>query len=599
VHSPFSTICNTKGPNGETTPNPTKSPTINLPDTPNTIETTLKFALTGLPDNVDVTKLKTNVLEALKVILARLTKRVPDLQVVGISEQVCGGRRLAQKRQLRVLERRLRDVSVCYTVEVSNSDDGTDYEALIVTEARDSYGVILDEIRTKMNYVNVGMNLVPLGGEEGSVGSNSGTLSNGSTGGSNSGTLSNGSTGNGGLPGWGIALIVILLLVLVCCIGYCIFASARTRQDDKDAVNILFNNPASRTGSNHLSHYSSAPRRRSFVDTGLTLRKSFDRRINHSRNVRDRPPRRRDDGRRRRNRYSDHHSSFPHPRRRRPRGEKSGMEYDDYPSISLSNPQDPKFREDEFTVNTYTNKQKISQDPPMYPALTMPGYEPDYTKPDPEGETAGALVLALTNGDDNTRNYPEEPDTKPKLEPEPMLIEAAPVDRSRSNGRNAERSKSPPADPSVNVGDYYVESQQEPFGVSSEEMSDDDAEEYDQYGFRGDEPNIHPNIYAPKRANKKSEERFRRESLMSFATEDPEDEKRQSKKSSRKHKKKHKKQSRRGSGGSSSWPLYGESTYTFDTAKLDQFTANMRKQSGVDSRGSENVSIDLESSASK
>jgi len=268
VHSPFSTICNTKGPNGETTPNPTKSPTINLPDTPNTIETTLKFALTGLPDNVDVTKLKTNVLEALKVILARLTKRVPDLQVVGISEQVCGGRRLAQKRQLRVLERRLRDVSVCYTVEVSNSDDGTDYEALIVTEARDSYGVILDEIRTKMNYVNVGMNLVPLGGEEGSVGSNSGTLSNGSTGGSNSGTLSNGSTGNGGLPGWGIALIVILLLVLVCCIGYCIFASARTRQDDK-AVNILFNNPASRTGSNHLSHYSSAPRRRSFVDTGL------------------------------------------------------------------------------------------------------------------------------------------------------------------------------------------------------------------------------------------------------------------------------------------------------------------------------------------
>ena len=45
------------------------------------------------------------------------------------------------------MERKLKDVSVCYVVEVVNDDSGEDYEPLIVTEVRDSYEVILDEIR--------------------------------------------------------------------------------------------------------------------------------------------------------------------------------------------------------------------------------------------------------------------------------------------------------------------------------------------------------------------------------------------------------------------------------------------------------------------
>jgi hypothetical protein len=616
VNSPFSSVCNNKGPNGElVTPKPTKAPTILiLPDVPDTEDVTLKFALTGLPNDADVTALKTNVLAALKIILAQLVKRVPDLQVVDITERVCKGRSFYMNRQLRVVERKLRDATVCYDVKVMNSDDGQDYETLIVTEVMDSYEVILDQIRTKLNYVNVGMNRDQVGAEEGNSGSNPGTLS------------ANGGDGGGGLPGWGVALIVIMLLIFGCCIGYCIFVSARNRRDEKEAATIMFNNnAASRTGSrsnNPRSQYSSAtPRRRSFADRGGALRKSFHRLTGRPNNVRDRPRRRDDGSRRRRNRYSDLRSSFtgvtsrathPRRRRRRSRDTKSRREHDDYPSISLSNPQDPKFGADEFTVNTYGTKKKNIQDPPknfqdppMY-ALTMPVYEPDYSKPDPDGSTAGALVLAITNGDDNRRNYQEEPNTKPKLEPEPMLIEAAPIDRSRRSGRTTRRSESPP-DPSVNVGNGYDQSQQEIFGRSGreilgrsgqeilgrsgQEMGDDDLEEYDQFGFRRDSQ---PQIYAPKRVNKRSEEW--KESIFSFATEGPEDEKKRSKKSSKKHKKKHKKKEIRRGSSSESRQKYEEPNFTLESSERDKLY--VKKKSGVDSVDSDVGSIDLESSAS-
>lgn len=150
------------------TPRPTKTPTISMPLVPDTEDVTLKFALTGLPNGVDISKLKENVLEAIKIILAKLTKRVPSLQISQINERVCRGRRLLRRRsavynneqqpiprhneQLKsksvgMAQRKLKDVSVCYVIEVVNDDSGQDYEPLIVTEARDSYEVILDEIR--------------------------------------------------------------------------------------------------------------------------------------------------------------------------------------------------------------------------------------------------------------------------------------------------------------------------------------------------------------------------------------------------------------------------------------------------------------------
>ena len=521
VHSPFSTVCNQKGQNP---PNniPSSEPTIAL-QVPNE-KVTLKFDLNGLPDDFDMTKVKANVLAGLKIILAQLKVREPDLQVSGINERSCNGRRLDQQRQLRMVERELlTDASICYTVEVANNVNDKEYETLIVAETRASSDVVFDEIRTKLNYVNVGMNT---GGENGSDGSSGSNIN----GGSNPTTMSNingngGSGDGGGLPGWGVALIVILFLVLSCCIGYCIFASVRSSKDEKGDINILFNNPVRPTGNssrrgNHPSRskYGSAPPRRqqSFVERGSrALRQSFSRRPNRSRNERDRP-RRRDDGRRRRHsRYGGFRSSVTDriPLPRRSRGDRSRRDNDnEYPSISLSNPQDPKFDADELTVNTYTSNKKIEQHPQMN-ALVV--YEPDYAKPDPDGETAGTIVLALTNG--------EEPNSKPKLEPEETLSEATP--RETSDPSVAPQPVLP--DPSVAT---FAVPPQVLYGSSGDDSEDKD--EYDQCGIR----RSLPQIYVSKRQNNGSDEL---EESLSFVTEDAVDERSPAKKSrSRKNKKK-------------------------------------------------------------
>jgi len=560
VHAPFSSVCNDKGPNGPVF-DPNK-PSITPPSGAfGTEDVTLKFALNGLPNDMDITKLTTNVLATLNYILAQLKEREPDLQVIGINERACRGRKLGQQRQrqLRMVERELlRDASICYTVEVENRDSGQDYEALLVTEARASSDVVLDEIRTKLNYMNVG---VEIGGENGSVGSGSGGI--------NPTTMSN-ANGNGGdgdgLPGWGVALIVILLLLLSCCIGYCIFDHKRNSKDEKDSVHVTFNDAGSRSGNssrrgNHppRSQYGSAPprRQRSFVDRGSrALRQSFSRRPNRSRNERDRP-RRRDDGRRRRrSRYESFRKSFTGMTSRvHSRGHSGGRD----PSVYTSNPQDLRFDADEYTVNTYTANKNSEQDPPMN-AKALVVYEPDYAKPDPEGETAGTIVLALTNGEDSTRNYAGEPITKAKLEPEEILSTATPRETS---------------DPSVAPQPVL-------YGVSGD--ASDDEEEYDQYGFRRDQPQI----YAPKRQNKRSEEL---EDSLSFATEDPEDERRRARKSRKKKKKKAK-----GRGDSShSSKRYEESNFTPESSEREKA---YRQYSGVDSVESDVGSIEQESRAS-
>mmetsp|Transcript_34059 Transcript_34059/g.69513 ORF Transcript_34059/g.69513 Transcript_34059/m.69513 type:complete len:677 (+) Transcript_34059:234-2264(+) len=562
VHAPFSSVCNDKGPNGPVfDPN---NPSITPPSGAfGTEDVTLKFALNGLPNDMDIAKLTTNVLATLNYILAQLKEREPDLQVTGINERACRGRKLGQQRQLRMVERELlRDASICYTVEVENRDSGQDYEALLVTEARASSDVVLDEIRTKLNYMNVG---VEIGSENGNGGSGSGG-SNPST-----STMSN-ANGNGGggdgdgLPGWGVALIVILLLLLSCCIGYCIFDHKRNSKDEKDSVHVTFNDAGSRSGNSSRrgnpsrSQYGSAPprRQRSFVDRGSrALRQSFSRRPNRSRNERDRP-RRRDDGRRRRrSRYESFRKSFTGMTSRvHSRGHSGGRD----PSVYTSNPQDLRFDADEYTVNTYKANKNSEQDPPMN-AKALVVYEPDYAKPDPEGGTAGTIVLALTNGEDSTRNYAGEPNTKPKLEPEEMLSEATPRETS---------------DPSVAPQPVL-------YGVSGD--ASDDEDEYDQYGFRRDQPQI----YAPKRQNKRSEE-F--EDSLSFATEDPEDERRRARKSRKKKKKETK---GRGDSRSTSSKRHEESNFTLESSDREKA---YRKNSGVDSVESDVGSIEQESRAS-
>ncbi len=405
-----------------------------------------------------------------------------------------------------------------------------------------------------------------------------------------SNTNGNATNGESGLPGWAVALIVIPLLILFGCIGWR-FCVRDNDKEEKGAVNVLFNNPFYAPGSNRKvntseSQNGSAPprRQRSFVQRGSqALRQSFAKRPNRSSNGRDRP-RRRDDGRSRRSsrsRYDSVRSSFTgmtsrvhRPRRsrddgrsrrssfdslrssftgmtsrdhrpRRSRGERSRRD----PSVSLSKQQDSRFSADEFTANT-------PKDPPMN---AMVPYEPNFTKPDPEGETAGNIILALTNGEDNKTS---EPNTKQKLEPEESDIESA---------------------PSHNIPDAsvprFVEPQPVLYGRSGD--ASDEEDEYDGYGFRLSQPKI----YAPKRMNKKEE----LEESLSFATEDPEEEERRRAKKSRKKKKKKK---NRGSS-SNSRKRYEDSDSSIEVDK-----SYMKNDSGINSFGSEVGSIDLESQAS-
>jgi len=185
------------------------------------------------------------------------------------------------------------------------------------------------------------------------------------------------------------------------------------------------------------------------------------------------------------------------------------------PSVYTSNPQDLRFDADEYTVNTYTANKNSEQDPPMN-AKALVVYEPDYAKPDPDGETAGAIVLALTNG--------EEPSTKAKLEPEETLSEATP--RETSDPSVAPQPVLP--DPSVAT---FAVPPQVLYGSSGDDSEDKD--EYDQCGIR--RSRSLPQIYVSKRQNNGSDEL---EESLSFATEDAVDERRPAKMSRKKKKKK-------------------------------------------------------------
>ncbi len=595
VHAPFSTVCETKGPNGR--PIPSSAPTIALPEVSDTEEVALKFDLSGLPNDVNLSKLKANVLEALKIILAQLKERVPDLSVSKINERACYGRRLDKQRQLRMTERELRNVSICYIIEVLDRDNIQDFEALIVSEARASSDVVLDQIRTKLNYVNVGMYLAGIsdGGGSGESNGNSGSGFDDGTIFINGGSGNGGSGGNpgtltdekSGIPGWAIALIVILLLILSCCIGYCIFVSVRDSKDDKYAVNVLFNNPVSRASNNRKGNhpgpqYKPAPprRQRSFA--------AFARRTSPTKNVRDRP-RRRDDGRRpSRSRYESFRSSFT-GRAHRPSRSRGDRRDDNYPTISLSNPQDPKFGADAFTVNTYMTEKKSPQEPTVNavvlyqpdsakpdPSLYQPNntrpdpslYQPNNAKPDPEGETADAIVLALTNGN-NTRKYIEEPTTKPKLEPEEvLLIEASPLDGSNTYRRSSSRTAT--LDPSVSGDDDFID-----YGAN------DLYDKYEEFIF---------GRYEPMSQRKRSEAES-----SSLTTDDleVEHERRQAKKKSRKKKKKQ--ANRRDS--SNSKKNYEEHSSTPESSERERV---YKECSGVESveSGGEVRSIEQESRAS-
>ena len=569
VHSPYSTVCNQKGPNGPAD--------FDLSTVPERKEVALKFQLTGLPDDIDKSKLEENILNSLKIILSQLKDREPDLQVTDIVERACTGRKLDGQKRLRFTGRELRDASVCYTVEVMNNDNKKDYEGLIVKEAIASIDIILNQVRTKFNAVNVNLGMAEIGNQNVSGNPNGGGSNSNGGGNSNVGSSSNGGSntlGNGmkdGLPWWAVLLIVLLVLVLTCWIGFCIYAAVRDSRDDKD-VNILFNNypighTANKRGGNTppSSLHSSVPtrrRRKSFAERGSqAFRRSFARGSGRPRNARDRP-RRRDDGRKRnshRDRFDRFRSSFTNvagrPRRYRENSRDNGN-----PTVSFNNIWDRK-PTDELSIISLQNN---AQDPPMN-AMVL--YEPDKTKPDPDGVSAGVVVLALTNGGD--------PDTRPKLEPEETHNEALSVSPALP-------------DPSVarSVHDF-VEQQQVLYGArddDDEEYDDDEEEEYDQYGFRRSQPDI----VVPQRENKKGEW----EESLSFVTSDPGEIKKRLKKKKKKKRRQHSSsdESRRRDNDSNS-----------TRSEIDRSDGNRsyrKKRSGVESIATDDESFELYSRAS-
>ena len=257
-----------------------------------------------------------------------------------------------------------------------------------------------------------------------------------------------------GQPGWAIALMIVIpLLVLLCCIGYCYCIFVRDNDQDQEEKDVVVKR------TNRSSDVRGRPRRR---DDGKSLRCS-------------------------RSRYDSFHSSLFTGRTsrarypRRSRGERSRKD-NDGPSISLSNPQDPRFSADEFTVHTYTTMKKTAQDPQMT-AIVL--HEPNYEKPDPEGETtAGAIALALTNGHDKIRSV--EPDMKPKLEPEES---------------DTKQKAGPFVSSFVTVkAQKRIPGRRRTVDTSTSDNEDDN--DNGSYGFRFSQPHI----YAPTRKNEVSEE---------------------------------------------------------------------------------------------
>ena len=183
-----------------------------------------------------------------------------------------------------------------------------------------------------------------------------------------------------GLAGWAIALIVIVILLLLCCFGYFIFLScARDYDESKEIQNNIYMD----RDETSLHHHDD----RQMVMYG-----------NRSRGG------------------SSNYGRSRSSKSRKSRGMPQIEEQERNVQIVLSEPQDPKFSDEEFTINTYgTKKTSKSKKKARDPTFYVPGQE---DRPDPSGG-----VLMLTDGDEanGRRYYVEDPPLKAKRDPTQYL----------------------------------------------------------------------------------------------------------------------------------------------------------------------------------
>mmetsp|Transcript_3683 Transcript_3683/g.6665 ORF Transcript_3683/g.6665 Transcript_3683/m.6665 type:complete len:640 (-) Transcript_3683:38-1957(-) len=405
---------------------PTKYPTILAPEDDDFEVVPIKFDVAGLPDSISMRDLKDEMKTVLKRILLRLADRIPGLRITEIEEKVVLNRNL-----LKTLRSLKKDVTLYFNVHVVRDDDKK-FGPLIIAELRDSYSEVLDQIQTfsDTKYFGGDLNLNFCTSQSGkyelcvkeifnpTAPSSPVVSQNDSGGGSGEG-------GDDGLPGWGIALIIIAVLLLLACLGYIIFLICFT--DDYNDTKEINNNIYLEDEKSRASGYTS---------------------------------------------------------RRSPRSTRSGKTRSR--QIVLAEPQDSKSDDGSFTINThaskktYASKQRQGRDPTMY----IPGQE---DKPDPD--SADSDVLMLQDGESSRRYYLEDPPLRPKRDPTMYVAgnyasEDPPLKPKRDPTMYVEGQQ----DPSVYVDEASVKEiyndDAQSSGRFGMEGIDEEYDQYDQFGFR-------------------------------------------------------------------------------------------------------------------
>jgi len=426
---PYSKVCDAD----EGTSAPTKYPTIAPPPKEEFEIVPIKFSVMGLPDDVRMRDLKNQMTIVLKRILTDLQDVFPDLKISKVEERVV----IERQRRLAVDERILaKDVDVYFDVYVVNVNQKR-WGPIIIAELQDSYGDIMDKIATfqGVEYFNEGVDMnwcTTMNGkysqcvrEEAEVSTYTNTV--------NTMNAPRSEEEEGGFPVWAIVLIVILVLLILCAIAYCIYISAKDDDVEVKAVNNIYMNDEPRRSNRHR------------------------------------------DGRSVRTDRSGRTHKTNRTRKSRAPGQKDGGF-----QLVLAHGEDPSFRDDDFTINTYKNRP----DPSMYPGqLGHDAHDPNRPDPPDLGN-----VLMLTNGEDDVsgRKYLEDPPLKPKRDPSMYVDGLGGDDPSMMYVNNGE-------DPSIAYG------RDEPSMYSSRSRdrhshyggNDDPSMQFDQYSAAQPDGDVH------------------------------------------------------------------------------------------------------------
>jgi len=425
---------------------PTKHPTISRPEESEYEVIPIKFDVLGLPNGIRVREVKDEMTTVLKRVLLRLSDdnegSMEELIISNVEEKVMpvnindntvGGNSSSALRSAT-------SVTLYYNVYLVRNDNYK-FGPIIINEIRNRYNEILDQIQSfadtkyfggnlKMNWCTVKNGrydlcvLAPNVFDPSSVENEDGS------------TSSKGGSG-GGLAGWSIALIVIIVLLVVGCglywIGVVCYGMPNCLKYDyyQSKDDIYFDSRSRATDYTNDRHQSRRRRYDERADKILMLTNGYDDRRSQRplaltngydddrRSQRPLALTNGDDGRR-----SQRHLALTN-------GDDRGISNSGRSRRNKSSKQQPlaltagSHYQSSRTMNTRgTSSSKKSSvkriKPACDPSLYIPGQE---DKPDPEGSIADE-VLMLTAGapSGNSRKYYDDDNTPPpKVKREPTM----------------------------------------------------------------------------------------------------------------------------------------------------------------------------------